>query len=139
MPAKSNHFQPPFPGQAPNLQTTITPPGGSLTKHSTSLLMVAPKIPRPIIRGGISFDLLHPTRLLSVWQFCTNPTPSSALFCIRFSADRRYLASGCQQCLAQICDKVTGERTCVLVQASGLAMSAAACYDLAIGSCGNIS
>ncbi|KAF8494518.1 hypothetical protein JB92DRAFT_2996004, partial [Gautieria morchelliformis] len=56
-------------------------------KHSAALLMVAPKTPRPIIRGEIGFDSIHHTRLLSVWQFRTNSAPSSAVFSVRFAGD----------------------------------------------------
>ncbi|KAF8523990.1 hypothetical protein JB92DRAFT_3255669 [Gautieria morchelliformis] len=38
--------------------TSTTAPDGRLTKYSATLLM-APIIPRPIIRGGIGFDFIH--------------------------------------------------------------------------------
>ncbi|KAF8511772.1 hypothetical protein JB92DRAFT_3143978 [Gautieria morchelliformis] len=68
-------------------KTTTTSPGGSPAKHSATLLMLAPKSHRPIIRDGTSFDMINHTHLLSVWQFRTNPAPSGAVFAVRFSAD----------------------------------------------------
>ncbi|KAF8509673.1 hypothetical protein JB92DRAFT_491486 [Gautieria morchelliformis] len=126
-PVSQSQIQPlpsPIPSTSPKPpKTTTNRLSGTLTKYSATLIMVAPKIPSPIVRGGISSDSILFTRLLSVcqWHFRTNPAPSSgAVFSVSVSADGCYLATGSQRGSAQIYDTVTGQRTCVLVHGLGL-------------------
>ncbi|KAF8520529.1 hypothetical protein JB92DRAFT_1900036 [Gautieria morchelliformis] len=69
----------PIPSTSPKpLKTTTTPPGGSLTKPSATLLM-APKSPSPIIRSGILRRILGPRKRL---QFLYSTSTAAVQDCL---------------------------------------------------------